>query len=130
MTVERGKLCEFARAARAAAPDLLNGLIMHPTFLITARLIWEPPEMDPVTALGFDLSRMLHGEEEYCFHASPPGPGDTLQVTSRIARTWERSGARSGRMRFAVVINEFRSPDGTLVAEQFSTMIETASPAE
>lgn len=95
---------------------------------MTARLIWEPLGESVLDLVGFDLSRMLHGEEEYLFYGEPPKAGDALYVSTLVADRWERDGKRSGRMRFALVVNQFRSPDGRLVAEQRTTMIETAPP--
>ena len=126
MRIEAGKLREFARATYATDERLLSGTVMHPAFLMTARLIWEPAEESVTDEVGFDLSGILHGEEEYLFHADLPAPGDVLHVTTRVADRWEKEGTRSGQMRFALVVNEFRSPDGRLVAEQRTTMIETA----
>ena len=128
MPVERGKIREFARAAQSRN-EAYSGpeAVIPPTFLTTAAMSWEPAGASPAAELGFDLRRVLHGEEEYIFHGPLPRAGDTLQVTGRLGDRWEKEGRRGGVMRFARIIHEFRSPDGTLVAEQRTTVIETAA---
>lgn len=40
----------------------------------------------------------------------------------------EKEGRRGGRMRFAKLVNEFRDGEGAVVAEQVTTVVETARP--
>lgn len=124
--VERGKIREFARATKTrneahSGPDA----VIPPTFLTNARLAWEPKEQSPIPGLGFELARVLHGEEEFEFHGPPPSAGDLLTVTTRLGEQWEKEGKRGGVMRFAQVVNEFRDASGALVATQTSTLLET-----
>lgn len=121
--IEPGKVREFALAVEAPTerhygPDA----VVTPTFLTTAGLAWEPAEEQAV--LDFDLTRTLHGSEEYEFPAGPPRAGQTLSVTTRVEKQFERPGERGGRLRFAVVAREFRDAAGDLVAVQRSTAIE------
>jgi hypothetical protein len=130
MPVERGKIREFARAAKSknAAYDSPEAVI-PPTFLTTAQNFWaDPTAMRPVAELGFNLARVLHGEEEYEFFGPPPRAGQTLEVTSRIGDRWEKEGKRGGTMRFAKIVTEYRDSSGELVAEQRTTLVETARP--
>ena len=127
--IERGKIREFARAAQSKneaydSPDA----VIPPTFLTTAGNFWGTAADSPVGSLGFELARVLHGEEEYEFFGPPPRAGQTLTVESRMGDTWEKEGKRGGTMRFAKVITEYRDDAGTLVAEQRTTIIETAKP--
>lgn len=125
--IERGKIREFARATKSRNPDYDGADAVVPaTFLTTARLTWEPAEENPMSSLGFALARVLHGEEEYIFHGPPPAAGQTLQVTTRLAEQYEKEGKRGGKMRFAVIVNEFHDASGRLVAEQRTTAVETA----
>ncbi len=101
--------------------------MIPPTFLTHARLAWEPLEMSPVLDLGFDLGRLLHGEEEYVFHGPPPRAGQTLHVTSRMGDRWEKQGKRGGVMRFAKIVSDFRDESGELVATQTTTLLETGN---
>ena len=125
--IERGKIREFARATRTRHPAYEGvAAVIPPTFLTTARLSWEPTGESPSKALGFELARVLHGEEEYEFHGPPPRAGQTLTVPTRLGDTWEKEGRRGGAMRFAKVVTEFRDESGALVATQTSTLLETA----
>jgi hypothetical protein len=124
--IDRSKIREFARATKTRHPEYQGAdPVVPPTFLTHARLAWEPRNLDPLTDLGFDLRRVLHGEEVYEFHGEPPTAGVTLEVSTRLGRNWEKEGRRGGTMRFAEVVNEFRSSDGQLVATQTTTVVET-----
>lgn len=129
MPLEVGKVREFARATKS---DNAAYHGEHPaipvTFLTSARLVWEPREQSPLARLGMDMRRVLHAEEEYVFHGPLPRAGQSLQVQTRLEARWEKEGRRGGLMRFARVVSEFRDSDGALVAEQRSTVVETARP--
>jgi hypothetical protein len=127
--IEQGKIREFARATSSKLPAH-NGpaAVIPPTFLTTARLVWEPSDQNPAMELGFDMARVLHGEEEYTFYGPPPQAGQTLTAASRMGERYEKEGKRGGVMRFAVMCTEFRDAAGALVAEQRSTVVETAAP--
>ncbi|WP_407685955.1 FAS1-like dehydratase domain-containing protein [Mycobacterium sp. HUMS_1102779] len=122
--VERGKVAEFADAMASSNPAYRGpDAIIPPTFLTTAGR-WAPRGVR--VDVGFDRKRLLHGEQEYTFHGPLPRVGDTLIAHERIVDRFEKPGKRGGIMRFAVVVTEFRSPDGALVAEAKATFIETA----
>ncbi|GLW99316.1 MaoC family dehydratase N-terminal domain-containing protein [Microtetraspora sp. NBRC 16547] len=125
--IERGKIREFARATGSSNPAYLTEQpVVPPTFLTTARLAWEPPDQDTMALVGFDLQRLLHGAEDYEFLRLPRA-GETLQVTSEVTERFEKTGKRGGAMKFAIVVTEFRSESGQLVARQRSTLIETGA---
>ncbi len=128
--IERGKIREFARAAQSRNPAYdAPDAVIPPTFLTTAQNFWaDPAAARPIAELGFNLARVLHGEEEYEFFGPPPRAGQTLQVTSRLGDRWEKEGGRGGVMRFAKLVTEYRDESGQLVAEQRTTVIETARP--
>jgi hypothetical protein len=129
--IERGKVMEFARATKSTNVAYLQDVpVIPPTFLTTARLVWEPVEQNPLAELGLDMRRLLHGEEEFVFHGPLPRAGQALRVEARLDDQWERQGKRGGRMRFVRVINEFRDASGRLVAEQSTTVIETSRAPE
>ncbi|HEX3795950.1 MAG TPA: MaoC family dehydratase N-terminal domain-containing protein [Acidimicrobiales bacterium] len=125
-SAEPGKVREFALAVKAQ-PSAHEGAeaVIPPTFLTTARLVWEPREQDVMRELHFDMARVLHGEEEYTFFGPPPKVGETLDVETRVEKQFEKPGGRGGTMRFAVVVNEFRDAAGAVVAQQRTTVIET-----
>jgi hypothetical protein len=77
--------------------------------------------------VGFDRKRLLHGEQEYTFHAEVPAAGDVLTARERIVERYSKPGKRGGEMRFAIVVTEYRDAEGTLVAEAKATFIETAA---
>lgn len=126
--IERGKIREFARAAQSRH-EAYGGPepVIPPTFLTTAGNFWLTGQ-HPRIELGFELARVLHGEEEFEFFGPPPRAGQTLTATSRLGDRWEKEGKRGGVMRFAKLVTEYRDEGGTLVAEQRSTVIETAKP--
>lgn len=126
LPIERSKVREFARATKSHNPAHDGpDAVIPPTFLTHARLAWEPSSLSPVAELGFDLGRVLHGEETYEFHGPPPRVGQTLRVSTRLGRRWEKTGSRGGTMRFAEIVNEFHDETGQLIATQTTTVLET-----
>ncbi|MBJ7336534.1 MaoC family dehydratase N-terminal domain-containing protein [Mycolicibacterium sp.] len=125
VVVERGKIAEFADAMLSDDPVYRGpDAIIPPTFL-TSGARWAPPGVR--VDVGFDRKRLLHGEQEYTFHGSPPGAGDVLVAQERIIDRFSKPGKRGGEMRFATVITEYRNAAGTLVAAAKATFIETAA---
>ncbi|MCA4758974.1 MaoC family dehydratase N-terminal domain-containing protein [Mycobacterium sp. SMC-2] len=122
--VERGKIAEFAEATASGNPAHRGpDALIPPTFLTTAGR-WAPAGAR--VSVGFDRKRLLHGEQEYTFYATPPRTGDILSAQERIVDRYEKPGKRGGTMRFATVVTDFRAPDGTLIAQAKATFIETA----
>jgi hypothetical protein len=129
MTVERSKVREFARAVLTrdpaySAPDA----VIPPTFLTVADFWWAPRRSNPIHALGFDISRTLHGEIEYVFFEPAPRVGDELVVQTKLESLYEKAGRRGGTMRCALLLTEFRTRAGEIVAEERSLVMETAEP--
>lgn len=125
--IERGQVRDFAHAAHSSNPayDGPDALI-PPTFLSVGARKWANAKELLGSAIDFEPRRILHGEEEYLFHGPPPRVGSTLTATTRVADRYEKEGKRGGAMRFAVISTEFRDGDGRLVAEQRTTLVETA----
>ncbi|MEX5637197.1 FAS1-like dehydratase domain-containing protein [Parafrankia sp. FMc2] len=125
--VARGKIHEFAIVAQSEAPEYFGpGAVIPPMFLTTASR-WAPD--GAWVRVGFEQSRMLHGDQEYVFYGPPPRrAGDTLYATEQLADRYEKAGRRGGTMRFAGVVTEFRDASGALVTESRATLIETAKP--
>ena len=122
--VERGKIKEFARAIGDLSPFYLDDevgraspwgdIIAPPTFPITFR----DERADTVAMLkelGTDISRILHGEQEF-EHFKPIRPGDTLLCRGRIADIYEKAG-RSGPMAFVVRETIITDADNDVVAK-------------
>jgi hypothetical protein len=127
MTVEAGKVREFALAVRSSDPDHLGAQpVSAPTFLQSSTW-WQRPENSPWAGVERDYSRLLHGSQEFVFHGEPPAAGAVLEGVSRIERTYTKAGKRGGEMTFTDVVTEYRDAGtGRLVAESWNTSIETS----
>ena len=109
VTVERGKIKEFARAIGDLNPHYLDDtvgrasawgdVIAPPTFAITFR--GDGADSAALLAdLGVDISRVLHGEQEFeSFRELQPG--ETYLCRAKVVDLYEKSG-RSGPMAFVV----------------------------
>jgi len=117
VTVERGKIKEFARAIGDLSPFYLDDavgrasewgdIVAPPTFPITFRD--ENADTGAMLKdLGVDISRILHGEQEF-EHFKPIRPGETYLCRSRVTDIYEKAG-RSGAMAF--VVREMTVTDG------------------
>ena len=109
VTVERGKIKEFARAIgetnplylddRVGAASEWGDIIAPPTFAITFRD--ETADTGALLReLGTDISRVLHGEQEFELHR-PIRPGETFLCRAKVVDVYEKSG-KSGPMAFVV----------------------------
>jgi hypothetical protein len=127
--IDYSKVREFARAVKTEHPAHRGSRpVIPPTMLTSARWLWEPSERPGFADLDFDPARILHGEEEYVFHGPPPRAGQVLTCETRVTDRYEKPGRRGGQLRFATIVTEFRDGTGRLVAEQRSTIVETARP--
>ncbi|HEY7037280.1 MAG TPA: MaoC family dehydratase N-terminal domain-containing protein [Methylomirabilota bacterium] len=117
VTVERGKIKEFARAIGDLSPFYLDDavgrasewgdIIAPPTFAITFRD--ENADTSVMLRdLGVDIGRILHGEQEF-EHYRPIRPGETYLCRTRVSDIYEKTG-RSGAMAF--VVREMAVTDG------------------
>jgi hypothetical protein len=109
VTVERGKIKEFARAIDDLNPFYLDDsvgaaspwadVIAPPTFAVTFRS--EAGDSGALLRdLGVDISRVLHGEQEFEIHRQIV-PGETFVCRSRVVDIYEKTG-RTGPMAFVV----------------------------
>ncbi|MEO3827691.1 MaoC family dehydratase N-terminal domain-containing protein [Actinomadura sp. B10D3] len=129
--IERGKIREFARAARSSNPAYdAPDAVVPPTFLTTAMLLWEPPDELDLSEVPFDMRRVLHGEEEFVFHGPMPRAGQTLSVRSRLGDIVRKTGRRGGGLTLFTLIHEFYDTSGSLVVEQRTTLVETSRAPE
>jgi hypothetical protein len=127
MPIERGKIREFARSTGSDRREYLDDdeAPIPPTFLRTAAF-WQPPDaVSPLSGAKLNLSRILHGEQEYVFFGPPPHAGQTLHVQPRLESITEKEGKRGGTMRVITTVEDFTDDDGNLVAQSRSTLIET-----
>jgi acyl dehydratase len=108
VTVERGKIKEFARAIGDLNPVYIDDgvgqasewgdVIAPPTFATTFRD--EASAEAVLRDLGTDISRVLHGEQEFEIHR-PIQPGHTYVCRTKILDIYEKTG-KSGPMAFVV----------------------------
>jgi len=122
VTVERGKIKEFARAIGDLSPFYLDDevaragpwgdIIAPPTFPITFRD--EQADTGALLRdLGTDISRLLHGEQEF-EHRKPIQPGQTYLCRARITDIYEKSG-KTGPMAFVVRETTVTDSDNDIV---------------
>jgi acyl dehydratase len=106
VTVERGKIKEFARALGDDNPLYLDDqvgqasewgdVVAPPTFMTTFRDGADSGAF--LRELGTDISRILHGEQEFEIFR-PIRPGETFVCRSKVLDVYEKTG-RSGPMAF------------------------------
>ena len=129
--VEEGKIHEFARATRSRCQEHLRpgDPVAPPTFL-TASQLWMAPEHSAWHGVKRDFRSVLHGEQEYVFHAGPLHAGDVLIGRQFIERTYEKQGRRGGTMVFTDVVTRFwRANEDEPVADMRSVSISVGSTA-
>lgn len=110
VTVERGKIKEFARAIGDLNPFYLDDavgrasewgdIIAPPTFAVTCRSEGMADTSMFLADLGVDISRVLHGEQEFEIFRQFT-PGETYLCRARVVDFYEKAG-RSGPMAFVV----------------------------
>jgi acyl dehydratase len=108
VTVERGRIKDFARAIGDLNPFYLDDavgrasawgdIIAPPTFATSFRD--EGLAAAFFADLGVDISRVLHGEQEFEIHRQLV-PGETYLCRSKVLDIYEKPG-RSGPMAFVV----------------------------
>jgi acyl dehydratase len=120
VTVERGRIKDFARAIGDLNPFYLDDevgraspwgdVIAPPTFPISFR----DESGDLLRDLGTDVSRLLHGEQEFEIFR-PLRPGETYLCRSKIVDQYEKTG-KSGAMGFVVRETSIVDRDNEVVA--------------
>lgn len=119
LPVEAGKVAELCRAIGLDPSEV--GDLAPPTFPVVVDH-HGPSIASLMEAMGYDLGRVLHGEEDIRFPNGPLRVGDRLEGTiSLVGR--ERRDGRSGPLelvRFAVRLHR---PDGTLAVEVVRTLV-------
>lgn len=141
MTVEKSKIAEFAVAIglkddkeqidpiyydeEAAKKAGYQGIPVPPTFM-TSFLFWTGHGlMGIVKALGIDLSKLLHSEEEYEYLGNIYA-GDVITRKMKVVKMSER-GKKNRLGKFVDVIileTEIINQRGELVAKVRSTLME------
>lgn len=135
--VEWGKIREFAKAILddnpayddPGSPEAVaaGGVVAPPTFTMV-QAHWGASSTRAVPNLGLDLTRVLHGEQEFEYRV-PIRAGDTLTARQRIADAYSKEGKRGGTMTFVVFETEFTNQRGEVACVARGTIIETARAA-
>jgi hypothetical protein len=109
VTVDGGRLRQFA-----AAIGMRDGqLDEHPPLTYLKVIEGEgDSSREILAALGVDLTRVLHAEQEFEYHAAFRS-GDVLTVERVVSDIYERKG---GQLEFIVVDSVIRQAGGALVA--------------
>jgi hydroxyacyl-ACP dehydratase HTD2-like protein with hotdog domain len=126
--VEKGRLRFFAKAIGETNPIYIDesaavkagyrALPAPPT--IPFSLDMDGPELLPVIGvLQLDIARVLHGSQEFEYHASICA-GDRITVTSRISDIFDKKG---GALEFVVMESSYSNQDGDLVAQARNTLV-------
>lgn len=120
--VEAGRLRFFAKATgqtdpvyvdEAAARDAGHpGLPVPPSFFFCLEM--DAPDPAALrTLLGIDYRRILHGEQQFIYHAMAHA-GDTLRLEPRIADIYSK---KAGALEFVRRETRVSNQHGALVAE-------------
>ncbi|MEP6786428.1 MAG: MaoC family dehydratase N-terminal domain-containing protein [Sphingomonadales bacterium] len=129
--VEGGKVAEFARAMRDPNPIYLDagaaraaGFASVPaplTFSVASTLYAGGNATDLPIRLGLDLSRTVHGEQRWEYHA-PLEVGAIVSGTTRIAEV-DRKESRGGEMLRVLTETKYCDANGkTIVSEGMLTI--------
>jgi acyl dehydratase len=139
--VEKGKIAEFAMAvAQKDTPEKINpiytdeaaakqagypGIIIPPTFPTGVMFRTGGGLMGVVNALGIELTRLLHTEEEYEYFGSVCA-GDSLTCRMKVVDMYDkaREGKPGKTLEFTVVETEMTNQRGELVIKARSTLVE------
>lgn len=105
-----------AELVRSFAAVLGDQDLPDPPTLATCFGVWANPAwLAALHALGAPLERMLHGEEEYSYHAALR-PGTTISAEATIADVREKHGQR-GTITLITLATSFRDAGGDLLVE-------------
>jgi acyl dehydratase len=127
--VEAGRLRFFAKATgqtdpvytdTAAARDAGHrDLPVPPTFLFCLEM--EGPNPAAIRELlGLDYRRLLHGEQQFSYHAMAHA-GDVLTFEQQIDDIYDKKG---GALEFVVRLTRVSNQHGALVAELRSVTVQ------
>jgi acyl dehydratase len=125
---EAGRLRFFAKAIGETNPVYFDesaardaghpGLPLPPTFLFS--LEFEQPDASWRDEIGIELSRILHGEQQFSYHRLAYA-GDVLRFESRIADIYDKKG---GALEFVVRETRVTNQKGEHVADLRSVIVQ------
>ena len=105
-------------AAQAAG---LPGIVASPTFPTLLKMWGEGGSASHIEAMGGNMLRLLHGEEEYEYHAFLR-PGDVITGQTTVVDIEEKQG-RSSHLDIAKFQTDYRNQRGELVVIARSTIV-------
>ena len=133
LPIERGKVMEFARAIHSSNPLHLDraaaaaagfaDVIAPLTFSAASAHYNGGDAADVPKALGFDISRVLHGEERWTYHR-PAVAGEVLTGVRTVAAAWRKPTRSGGAMTFVLLPTEYHDAEGQLIIRDEQLMIE------
>ena len=66
----------------------------------------------------------LHAEQHFEYHL-PVKAGDTLSVTTKPGKAWEKESKRAGKLKFSESVTEYRNQNGDLVITATGVGVQT-----
>ncbi len=139
--IEKGKIAEFAMAIsqkdskeqvdqiyvdqKAAKDEGYDDIVVPPTFQTCFSLWGSGGLMPMITALGINLGRLLHGEEEYEYF-KPIHPGDVITCKTKVTDMYDKEKKKKPGtfMEFTVLKTEMTNQKGELVIKASTTLVE------
>jgi acyl dehydratase len=139
--VEKGKIAEFVMAvAQKDVPEKINpiytdegaakkggypGIVIPPTFPTTFMFRTGGGLMGVVNALGINLRRLLHTEEEYEYFGIVCA-GDVITGRMKAVEMYdkEKNGRPGKFLRYTILETEMRNQRGELVIKARSLLVE------
>jgi acyl dehydratase len=139
--VEKGKIAEFAMAisqkenkdqvkpiywdSAAAKAAGYGDIVPSPTFQVCIAFWGGGGLMPVVQALGINLGRLLHGEEEYEY-LTAIHPGDIMKGQTKVVSMYDKEKKdKPGKfMEFTVLETEIKNQRGELVIRARTTIVE------
>ena len=145
--IERTPVMNFAKAVKDEnavyqRPDKaqeagFRGIPIPPTFGFAFTHNGQFPELQPedagnanpimqvIGALMKSGGLILHGEQEFIYHA-PVCVGDTLHGSGTIKDIYEKTSSSGSHMTFISAENEYRNDAGELVLTSIMTLVHKA----
>ncbi len=131
VTVEAGKIGEFAKATHAADPvhtdpaaareSGFSSVAATPTHVVVAG--HHRDQRGFVAALGLDITRIVVGSVEWEY-TRPLVAGDRLTGVRRVVDDATREGKRGGTMRLVTLQTDWTGDDGAVALTQREVLVE------
>jgi len=77
-----------------------------------------------VSGGGGGAAMGLHAEQHFEYHL-PVKAGDTLSVTTKPGKAWEKESKRAGKLKFSESVTEYRNQNGDLVITATGVGVQT-----